>query len=97
MMKAVAKVTKGIKTSSRPHLVKDTVAASSTPETGKIKKEKVDDKVSVAWEIKDKKCVVDIETLSFRPASGQQLQTDRQGKKFTPGNFTRKQWTGMVE
>ena len=74
--KAVAKVTKGIKTSSRPLLVKDTIA-SSMPETGKIKKEKVDDKVSVAWKIKDKKCVVDIETLSFRPASGQWLQTAR--------------------
>ena len=44
----------------------------------------------------EKQCVVDIETLSFRPASGQQLQTARRGKKFTPGNFTRKQWTGRV-
>ena len=44
----------------------------------------------------DKQCVVDIETLSFRPASGQWLQTARRGKKFRPGNFTRKQWTGRA-
>ena len=52
--------------------------------------------MSVEQEIIEKQCVVDIETLSFRPASGQQLQTARRGKKFTPGNFTRKQWTGRV-
>ena len=94
--KAVAAVTKGKKTSSSPHPVKDTVVATSTRETGKIKEEKFDDKVSVEQEIMEKQCVVDIETLSFRPASGQRLQTARRGKKFTPGNFTRKQWTGRV-
>ena len=52
--------------------------------------------MSVEQEIMDKQCVVDIETLSFRPASGQRLQTARRGKKFTPGNFTRKQWTGRA-
>ena len=52
--------------------------------------------MSVEQEIMEKQCVVDIETLSFRPASGQRLQTARRGKKFTPGNFTRKQWTGRV-
>ena len=95
-MKAVAAVTKGKKTSSSPHPVKDTVVATSTRETGKIKEEKFDDKVSVEQEIMEKQCVVDIETLSFRPASGQWLQTPRRGKKFAPGNFTRKQWTGRV-
>ena len=94
--KAVAAVTKGKKTSSSPHPVKDTVVATSTRETGKIKEEKFDDKVSVEQEIIEKKCVVDIETLAFRPASGQRLQTARRGKKFTPGNFARKQWTGRV-
>ena len=95
-MKAVAAVTKGKKTSSSPHPVTDTVVATSTRETGKIKEEKFDDKVSIEQEIMEKQCVVDIETLSFRPASGQRLQTARRGKKFTPGNFTRKQWTGRV-
>ena len=33
------------------------------------------------------KLVVDIETLSFRPASGQQLQTAQRGKHFKPGNL----------
>ena len=33
------------------------------------------------------KLVVDIETLSFRPAAGQQLQTARRGKPFKPGNL----------
>ena len=33
------------------------------------------------------KFVVNIETLSFRPASGQQLQTARRGKPFKPGNL----------
>lgn len=33
------------------------------------------------------KLIVDIETLSFRPASGQQLQTARRGKPFKPGNL----------
>ena len=33
------------------------------------------------------KLVVDIETLSFQPASGQQLQTAQRGKPFKPGNL----------
>ena len=33
------------------------------------------------------KLVVDIETLSFRPAAGQHLQTARRGKPFKPGNL----------
>ena len=33
------------------------------------------------------KLIVDIETLSFRPASGQQLQTAQRGKPFKPGNL----------
>ena len=34
-----------------------------------------------------KKLVVDIETLSFRPAAGQHLQTARRGKPFKPGTL----------
>ena len=33
------------------------------------------------------KLVVNIETLSFRPAAGQQLQTARRGKPFKPANL----------
>ena len=67
-------VTKEQKMSSS--LVKETEPASSMAEMGKVKKEKVEDKVFVALEIKGKKCVVDIGTPSFRPASGQWLQLD---------------------
>ena len=38
------------------------------------------------------KLVVDIETLSFQPASGQQLQTALRGKPFKPGNL--RGWDG---
>ena len=38
------------------------------------------------------KLVVDIETLSFGPASGQQLQTAQRGKPFKPGNL--RGWDG---
>ena len=34
------------------------------------------------------KLVVNIETLSFRPAAGQQLQTAMRGKPFKPGNLS---------
>ena len=58
-----------------------------------VKQEKVP--VSEHHEICDKKLVVDIETLSFRPAAGQRLQTARRGKKFIPGNVAIC-WTGRV-
>ena len=38
------------------------------------------------------KLVVNIETLSFQPASGQQLQTAQRGKPFKPGNL--RWWDG---
>ena len=41
--------------------------------------------------------VVDIETLTFRPASGGRLQTARRGRTFIPGNIRMKQWTGKVK
>ena len=40
--------------------------------------------------------MVDIETLSFKPVTGERLPTARQGKKFIPGNMPRKQWTGRM-
>ena len=48
-------------------------------------------------EIEDSKCVVDIQTLSFRPTSGEWLQMARRGKRFIPGNIRRRQWTGKVK
>ena len=46
-------------------------------------------------EIRDKKLVIDLEALSFRPPVGQWLQTARRGEKFIPGNVARR-WTGRV-
>ena len=48
-------------------------------------------------EIDDRQCVVDIETLTFKPAHGEQLQMARRGKRFIPGNLRRSQWTGKVK
>ena len=47
-------------------------------------------------EIDDRQCVIDIETLTFKPAHGEQLQTARRGKRFIPENL-RSQWTGKVK
>ena len=58
-----------------------------------IKEEKVQEQVHA---VSDKELVVDIETLSFRPVTGQRLPTARRGQKFIPGNMPRKQWTGRV-
>ena len=48
-------------------------------------------------EVEDRTCIVDIETLTFRPASGGWLQTARRGRRFIPGNIRMKQWTGNVK
>ena len=47
-------------------------------------------------EIDNRKCVVDIETLTFKPAHGERLQTARRGKRFIHGNI-RRQLTGKVK
>ena len=48
-------------------------------------------------EVEDRTCVVDIETLTFRPASCGQLQMARRGRRFILGNIRMKQWTGKVK
>ena len=48
-------------------------------------------------EVEDRTCVIDIETLTFRPASGGWLQMARRGRRFIPRNIRMKQWTGKVK
>ena len=48
-------------------------------------------------EVEDRTCVIDIETLTFRPASGGWLQMARRGRRFIPGNIRIKQLTGKVK
>ena len=66
---------------------------TSTIVKEKVKTEKVTEKMP---EIDDRQCVVDIETLTFKPAHGEWLQMARRGKRFIPGNLRRSQWTGKV-
>ena len=88
--KAIATVTKAVTPSSRQsgRSAKVTQARETV-----VKQEQVPE--SEHHEIHDKKLVVDLETLSFRPPVGQRLQTARRGKKFIPGNVARC-WTGRV-
>ena len=48
-------------------------------------------------EVEHRTCVIDIETLTFRPASGGWLQMARRGRRFIPGNIGMKQWTQKVK
>ena len=93
--KAITAVTKGASGPSwRSRTPKETEAMGTTVKEEGIKTTKVSKEMT---EVEDRTCVVDIETLSFRPASGGRLQTARRGRRFIPGNIRMKQWTGKVK